>query len=623
MKKNEMQKFDILVIGGSTSGIFAAIQAARMGNQVALVEETPWLGGMLSAAGVSCIDGNHRLPSGLWGEFREKIYEYYGGAEKVNTGWVSNTCFEPHVANMIFHKMVAKERLIMLYKGYWLSEIIKSGSSVKGGIFRNLSREVLQIEASITIDCTEYGDALALAGCDFKIGRESRDETNESWGPSEADNHIQDLTYVAILKDFGRGSDKTIQKPDSYRAEEYWGCCKEWADQNNQLVDSKTMLNYGRLPNNKYMINWPIAGNDYCLNYLAMNREERLAGLQEAKQQTLSFVYFLQTQLEFKNLGLADDEFPTADRLALIPYIRESRRLNGIVQLTLNELVDPYSNHLFQQGIAVGDYPLDHHHNKNKRVEPEVFPAIPSFTIPFGCLVPQKIDGLLVAEKSISVTHLVNGCTRLQPVVMQLGQAAGAAAALCIKYSIQPREINIRELQQTLLNADLWLMPFLDTRPEDWYFEAAQRIGLCGLLKGEGKAKEWSNEFWFHPEKAITMKEAKEALQASAPRTVSAFNYKQTGVNRILNRAEVIAILYSFLDNPKNKSSITNPYEDIDTSAAEFEAIQYFVAEGLTRPWANSRQFNPKQEMSRGIFAYLLDRLFHPFSQKLLLNRVR
>ena len=70
---------EVLIAGGGTSGICAAIQAARLRTKVMLVEETPWLGGMLTSAGVSAVDGNHQLPSDLWGEFRQQLYDYYGG----------------------------------------------------------------------------------------------------------------------------------------------------------------------------------------------------------------------------------------------------------------------------------------------------------------------------------------------------------------------------------------------------------------------------------------------------------------------------------------------------------------------------------------------------------------
>ena len=100
---------DVLVIGGTTSGTSAAIAAARQGAATLIVEPTPMLGGMFSAQGVPAADGNHHLPSGLWNEFREALRAHYGGAEALATGWVSNTLFEPHVADSIFRAMAAAE----------------------------------------------------------------------------------------------------------------------------------------------------------------------------------------------------------------------------------------------------------------------------------------------------------------------------------------------------------------------------------------------------------------------------------------------------------------------------------------------------------------------------------
>ena len=84
----ETVSVDVLIIGGGASGTMASVQAARMGRSVLIAEETPWLGGMLTAAGVSAIDGNYKLKSGLWHEFRKNLYTHYGGADSVKTGWV-------------------------------------------------------------------------------------------------------------------------------------------------------------------------------------------------------------------------------------------------------------------------------------------------------------------------------------------------------------------------------------------------------------------------------------------------------------------------------------------------------------------------------------------------------
>ena len=100
----------LLIIGGGASGTAAGIQAARMGADAVIVEESPWLGGMLTSAGVSCIDGNSRMPSGFFGEFRDSIANIYGGYDKLMTNWVAAYSFEPSVGNALFHRMVEREK---------------------------------------------------------------------------------------------------------------------------------------------------------------------------------------------------------------------------------------------------------------------------------------------------------------------------------------------------------------------------------------------------------------------------------------------------------------------------------------------------------------------------------
>ena len=139
---------DVLVIGGTTSGTSAAIAAARQGAATLVVEPTPMFGGMFSAQGVPAADGNHHLPSGLWNEFREALRAHYGGAEALATGWVSNTLFEPHVADSIFRAMAAAEPRLEVLHGYVLDKVYKRGNCVTGARFSRSGGDRLEVSAS-------------------------------------------------------------------------------------------------------------------------------------------------------------------------------------------------------------------------------------------------------------------------------------------------------------------------------------------------------------------------------------------------------------------------------------------------------------------------------------------
>lgn len=521
MKAQHTVSTDVLIIGGGASGTMAGIQCARMGTSALIVESTGWLGGMLTAAGVSAIDGDHRLPSGLWAEFRQHIYDYYGGPDSVETGWVSNTLFEPHVANAVLQKMAAAEKKLQIwFHSQWVKVEKKQD---QWQLTINRQGKTMQVSAKILIDATELGDIMAATGTAYRLGMDSRFQSGEMAAPFKANDVIQDMTYVAVLKDFGPGANKTIPKPAGYDPSEFHCSCdvSDPASFDSPQSNCYQMMQYGRLPHNKYMINWPKCGNDIYLNIVEMNPAEREKALEEAKLHTLRFVYYLQTELGYRHLGLADDEFPTADKLPMIPYHRESRRLKGVVTLSLNEVAAPYraALPLYRTGIAVGDYPIDHHHLKNPSAPAIDFVKIkvPSYNVPMGSLIPEKTDGLIVAEKSISVTNIVNGTTRLQPVVMQIGQAAGAMAALCIQKNIQPRQLAVRELQQTLLKAKVYLMPFIDVPPSDPQFESIQKIGATGILQGKGIPYKWANQTWFYPNQPLTQYDLLQGLKTYYP----------------------------------------------------------------------------------------------------------
>ncbi|MGQ9854607.1 MAG: FAD-dependent oxidoreductase [Candidatus Oleimicrobiaceae bacterium] len=602
---------DVLVVGGGTSGVCAALQAARLGAKVVVVEETPWLGGMLTAAGVSAVDGNHRLPSGLWGEFRQHLYDWYGGPEQVATGWVSNTLFEPHIGAEIFRRLILLEPNIVVVHGYWLTAVLRRGQSVCGASFRNGRAERMIVEAQITVDATEWGDVMAGAGCAYDVGRDARADTGELEAPEKADPYIQDLTYVAILKDYGPGKERGVGRPPGYNEALYFGTCRELGGNEPTVHDCARMLAYGRLPNNKFMINWPIHGNDCYLNVIEMDRTRRLRALTKAKRITLGWIHFVQQHLNWRHLGLADDEFPTSDGLPFIPYNRESRRLRGVVRFTSRDLVDPYDCSrapLYKTGVAVGDYPLDHHHARCPVKIEEHLPKIPAFTVPYGCLVPQETDGLLVAEKSISVSHIVNGCTRVQPVVMLVGQAAGAAAALCVRNRCQPRQLSIRELQDTLVGQHCYLLPFTDCPPDHAHFAAVQKIGATGLMRGKPVPHGWANEMHFAPDVPLAVDDAAVALRSACTGTEIGCLFESMHIGKVLTRLQCLLILWRAVGRPSPLRHLPSFSDDVSpTEAASALAVAY------ERGWVVGKWQALHDPITRAELACLLDRALDPF----------
>ncbi len=513
------EKTQLLVIGGSTSGTAAAIAAARGGVNTIIVEPTPMLGGMITSQGVSVIDGNHNLWSGIWYEFRDNLRNHYGGEGALFTGWVSTTLFEPHIADSIFKAMVAAEPNIKVIYGYHPTKAIVKGNRVEGAIFEDLEGNTLTVNSQLTMDATDLGDFLPLCGAAYDLGMDSRSQTNEPLAHLEANDVVQDLTLVATLKDYGEAGAKRIEKPEGYDPEEFKMCRTL---KGGDTISAQYMLDYGRMPNNKFMINWPLSGNDIFLDVVELPFKEREKALEPARQKTLRFAYYIQNELGLHNIGIADDEYNTKDGLAYAPYHREGRRVQGVTRMTLNDAQERYSqsSKLYRVGGSVGDYPVDHHHLCHP-TQPDIdFPPIPSFSVPLGSLVPKSIDNLIVSDKAISVSNLMNGSSRLQPVVMLTGQAAGTLAAVAVNNKCQPRNVNIRTVQDQLLDDNAYITPLFDVKPSDPDFKTLQRAAATGVLKMVGEPYPWANRSWIYPERSITEMELIEGLQDYAKQKI-------------------------------------------------------------------------------------------------------
>jgi len=130
--------------------------------------------------------------------------------------------------------------------------------------------------------------------------------------------------------------------------------------------------------------------------------------------------------------------------------VRESRRIVGDYTLTRDDIV---AGRTFDDAVARSAYPIDIHNPSGSGTTTHRLPPGTSYEIPYRCLVPRAVDGLLVAGRCISTTHEALASTRLTPTVMTLGQAAGSAAALAVEGGVTPRAVDPRALRERLIAA--------------------------------------------------------------------------------------------------------------------------------------------------------------------------
>ncbi|MGF1485627.1 MAG: FAD-dependent oxidoreductase [Prochloraceae cyanobacterium] len=471
---------EILVVGGGVGGTAAAIQAARRGIKTVLVSEYSWLGGMLTSAGVSAPDGNELLSfqTGLWGSFLKALREQE--KEGLDNSWVSMFSYNPAIGARLFANWAQELPSLKWIKNKIPLEVRREKNKITSVTFTDLI-----VEAKIILDGTELGDLLDLAELKYRWGWELQAEFNEPSAPisfNELTNKypVQAPTWVFILQDYG----------DSVKSQKIEYVNNNFAD-TWKGYGAQKFLNYGRLPGNLFMMNWPQSGNDYGkdLHRLIQSSGAKQQFLAEAYDRSLNFAGYIQSQLG-RRYGLAKNIFPQQESaFALHPYYRESRRIKGLKTVTENDIL-PMKNGTVAplpereskiSSIAVGNYANDHHYpGIDFNLQPKSFRwggrwTGTAFTIPYGAIIPEAIDNLLVCEKNISVSHIANGSTRLQPVVMNIGQAAGMAAALCIELDCQPQELPVRTLQEALLTdrfapaAIIPLYNLLRDRP-DWLY---------------------------------------------------------------------------------------------------------------------------------------------------------
>ncbi|OCX50649.1 hypothetical protein BEL04_23045 [Mucilaginibacter sp. PPCGB 2223] len=513
-------KTDVLVIGGSASGVSAGIQAARSGVQTIIVEPGPWLGGSMTSGANCIVDANRNLPSGIWGEFRRHVIKFYKNTPGYDTTANATLRFEPYTGAAILKKITDTVKRLNVKFNTQFAGIKKNGDLWDVVISEKGVKST--ISARVVIDATETADVAAKAGANFDIGFDSKKTTGEPIGVDEALPLIEEVTWIAVLKDYGRAADRTIDKPEGYDPSLY-SCLKG--------KDIKKMLADGRLPNDKYMIKWGECANSFPVTMDQLEPDQRDDFYKECRLKTLGLIYYLQTELGFKNLAPDFQEFPTKDRLPMIPYIREARRVQGQIRMVTGDIFTPYdrASKLYRTAIAVGDASPGQHYSAVSNAPKINYPPMPGYSIPLGSVIVRDMENLLVTEKAMSTTHLVNASTFYPSVQMTVGQGAGTVAAFCAFYKTTTKKINVREVQKELIRFNAYLMPFVDVKLNDPYFRSIQQIGATGLIKGVQLTKGKATATYFLPDSIVKTTEVKPVLMEIYARSFLWFNKVKPG----------------------------------------------------------------------------------------------
>jgi hypothetical protein len=488
---------DILIVGGGTGGVAAALSAASLGYRVVLTEETDWVGGQLTAQAVPPDEHPWIEQFGCtarYRAYREGVRAYYRDHTPLTAaaradlrlnpggGWVSRLCHEPRIGHSVFKQMLqpalASGRLDLRLMRKPVSADA-SGDQVQNVTFLNLltGREET-IECRYVLDATELGDLLPMTLTEYVSGAESKRDTHEPHaveGPPEPDN-VQGLTWCYALA-HDEGSNRIIDKPTSYDRWKTYGPAfwpgpllgfdvlhahtgeprklplfsSDWYAlfPYRQIVRPE-IFEPGYAPHPVTIVNWP--QNDYFEHSIIdVDEDVAQARLLDSKQLGLSLLYWLQTEaprhdggVGYPGLYLRPDITDTDDGFAKYPYIRESRRI--LAQFTvLEQHVSAETNQgsdraqPFADSVGVGAYRIDLHPSTSgaNTIDTSTVP----FQIPLGSLIPVRMRNLIAAGKIVGVTHITNGCYRLHPVEWNIGESAGLLAGFCLTRQVEPSQV--------------------------------------------------------------------------------------------------------------------------------------------------------------------------------------
>ena len=525
--------FDLVVVGGTPGGIACAVRGAREGLSVLLVQHNQHIGGILTNGLMQwdALYGGPRSP--LFDEYAKMIEDFYRetyGAESRQYSAARYTQthypmsrFEPSVAEHLFNQLVSAEKNITTLLSHYPAAIQRDGAMLGALTLREYgTTKDIRVTGSTYVDATYEGDLAALTKVPYRVGRESREEFGEPHagkiftnisgesGPQEAKDgrlnlhlysHVQGsidpaspATADAAIQAFNHrfcltsepGNFLLPEKPQGYNREEYVNYNRK--GMNAGAMNGKSSFNSAILPGENHAYpdaTWP-------------EREKTIA---RHTNFALGLMWFLQNddsvpaakRAGFRRIGLPLDEFPDNHHLPYELYVREARRIVGRYVFTEhdNRLAEGYGRTpIHSDSIAFTDWSMDSHDCTTDRrpgyaydgkliLTEETRPA----QVPYRALLPQGVDNLLVPV-CLSATHVAWGAVRLEPVFMEIGEAAGFAAALSKQQKTTPAALDADLLVRALVKHGQMVSFFNDVTvgASDERIHAAQYFGTKGFF---------------------------------------------------------------------------------------------------------------------------------------------
>lgn len=435
---------DVLVVGGGPSGIMAARAAAGKGHKVMLIESRGYLGGNLTLGlpilayldinGKQCIRG-----------YAQDLIDRLAargcaGPHVPCKNHMSLTIIDPEEVKTVALEMMEEAGVeVLMY--VFCSDAIMDGNTVKGVIIESKAgREV--IFAKTVIDCTGDGDVATRAGVEMHKG----DENGGMQPPTlmYSVRKVDMAKFRDALVNHRDVFDMDVMPPEQF-AKRYFitvGLRNQIKKANAAGLDipvARTILITG-LKDDQIWVNMSrVSGVDSTLP------ESYTFGEIEARKQMYRINEYLRKYVPgFENLEV--------EKVAPFLGIRESRVMVGKYVLTAEDIL---TSRRFDDVITVAGYPVDIHHSTGS--DCTMLFAKDNHDIPYRCLVPAKVENLLVAGRCSSFTHEAMAGTRVMSTCMGLGQAAGTAARIALADGVKPSEVDVKKVQEELREEGAYL----------------------------------------------------------------------------------------------------------------------------------------------------------------------